>query len=138
MSSLAKPKKLSILGSNGQVYTFLGKKDDLRKDGRLIDFNDILNKLLRKDSDSRRRQLSTLIDLSRPEHVHLMALMADIRTYGVVSLNEQGGLIEWVPNTVPIRPILHTLYGRRGKPLWVSHFPNVIMTLCLTLGSPLR
>ncbi len=63
MSSMAKPKKLSILGSNGQVYTFLGKRDDLRKDGRLMDFNAILNKLLMKDSDSRRRQLSTCIDL---------------------------------------------------------------------------
>ncbi|KAI1796128.1 hypothetical protein LXA43DRAFT_880633 [Ganoderma leucocontextum] len=99
ISSLAKPKKLSILGSNGQVYTFLGKREDLRKDGRLMDFNAILNKLLRKDSDSRRRQLN-------------------IRTYGVVSLNEVSGLIQWVPNTIPIRPVLHTLYGRRGRGLW--------------------
>ncbi|TBU47261.1 hypothetical protein BD309DRAFT_856414 [Dichomitus squalens] len=99
MTSLAKPKKMSIMGSNGQVYTFLGKKDDLRKDGRLMDFNAILNKLLRKDSASRRRQLN-------------------IRTYGVVSLNEECGLIQWVPNTVPVRPILQTLYARRGRQLW--------------------
>ena len=118
MSSLAKPKKMTIMGSNGQIYTFLGKKDDLRKDGRLMDFNAILNKLLRKDSASRRRQLSKCIDLANrscAQHVP----PSDIRTYGVVSLNEDCGLIQWVPNTVPVRPILQALYARRGRQLWV-------------------
>ena len=58
MRSLAKPRKITIQGSNGQVYTFLGKpKDDLRKDARLMDFNAIINKLLKANSESRRRQL---------------------------------------------------------------------------------
>ena len=58
MPSMAKPKKLLIIGSDGRTYTFLAKKDDLRKDGRLMDFDAILNKLLKADSDARRRQLS--------------------------------------------------------------------------------
>ncbi|CDO73801.1 hypothetical protein BN946_scf185015.g130 [Trametes cinnabarina] len=103
MSSMARPKKLVIHGSDGQIYTFLGKKDDLRKDSRLMDFNAILNKLLKSDSDSRRRQLH-------------------IRTYGVVSLNEEAGLIQWVPNTAPIRPILLKLYDRHGIANWLPHF----------------
>jgi len=46
------------MGSNGQTYMFLGKpKDDLRKDARLMDFNAMLNKLLKGNSDARRRQL---------------------------------------------------------------------------------
>jgi serine/threonine-protein kinase ATR len=58
MRSLAKPRKITIMGSNGQIYTFLGKpKDDLRKDARLMDFNAIINKLLKANSESRRRQL---------------------------------------------------------------------------------
>ena len=58
MRSLAKPRKITIRGSNGQIYMFLGKpKDDLRKDARLMDFNTIINKLLKANSDSRRRQL---------------------------------------------------------------------------------
>ena len=58
MRSLAKPRKITIRGSNGQVYMFLGKpKDDLRKDARLMDFNGIINKLLKANSESRRRQL---------------------------------------------------------------------------------
>ena len=58
MNSLARPRKITILGSNGQIYMFLGKpKDDLRKDARLMDFNAIINKLLKSNSESRRRQL---------------------------------------------------------------------------------
>lgn len=58
MKSLAKPRKVTIHGSDGQKYAFLGKpKDDLRKDARLMDFNSIINKILNMNSDSRRRQL---------------------------------------------------------------------------------
>lgn len=58
MRSLAKPRKITIRGDNGHIYMFLGKpKDDLRKDARLMDFNSIINKLLRTNSESRRRQL---------------------------------------------------------------------------------
>jgi serine/threonine-protein kinase ATR len=60
MRSLAKPRKITIRGSNGQIYMFLGKpKDDLRKDARLMDFNAIINKLLKANPESRRRQLRT-------------------------------------------------------------------------------
>jgi hypothetical protein len=49
-----------ILGSDNETYMFLGKpKDDLRKDARIMDFNSIINKLLKANSESRRRQLRT-------------------------------------------------------------------------------
>ena len=58
LSSMIRPKKLTVIGSDGKLYPFLCKpKDDLRKDGRLMEFNDIINKLLRKDPQSRRMQL---------------------------------------------------------------------------------
>src|SRR6266404_97977 len=61
LRSLAKPRKITIHGSDGQTYAFLGKpKDDLRKDARLMDFNSIINKILNMNSDSRRRQLRML------------------------------------------------------------------------------
>ncbi|KAF5371168.1 hypothetical protein D9758_004152 [Tetrapyrgos nigripes] len=100
MSSLAKPRKISVRGSDGQSYTFLAKpKDDLRKDARLMDFYGIINKLLRTKSESRRRQLR-------------------IRTYGVVTLNEECGLIQWVPDTRPVRPILADYYEARQIRTW--------------------
>ncbi|KAH9482313.1 Serine/threonine-protein kinase ATR [Psilocybe cubensis] len=100
MKSLAKPRKITIRGSNGQRYMFLGKpKDDLRKDARLMDMFAIINKLLKRNSESRRRQLH-------------------IRSYGVVALNEECGFIQWVPKTTPIRYFLGELYSRRGIPIW--------------------
>ena len=58
MRLLAKPRKISIVSQGGQVFQFLGKpKDDLRKDARLMDFDAIINKLLKANSESRRRQL---------------------------------------------------------------------------------
>lgn len=96
LPSLQRPKKISLLGSDGHYYTMMCKpKDDLRKDGRLMEFNDIVNKFLRKDPESRRRQLH-------------------IRTYAVVPLNEECGLIEWVSNTSGLRYILMRLYRERG------------------------
>ena len=47
----------------------------------------------------------------------------DIRTYGVVTLNEECGFIQWVPNTIPIRPILNKYYDRLGIKGWVSCEP---------------
>ncbi|EGG02755.1 uncharacterized protein MELLADRAFT_22295, partial [Melampsora larici-populina 98AG31] len=101
MTSLQKPRKISIRGSDGKDYPFLCKpKDDLRKDARLMEFNSMINKLLKKDSESRKRNLH-------------------IRTYAVVVLNEECGLLEWVPHTLPLRNILHALYSTKGIPIWV-------------------
>lgn len=58
MPSLVKPKRVTIRGSDGSLYSFLCKpKDDLRKDARLMDFFSMINKLLKADSESRRRRL---------------------------------------------------------------------------------
>ncbi|KAI0032945.1 hypothetical protein K488DRAFT_78188 [Vararia minispora EC-137] len=107
MRSLAKPRKITIVGDDQRTYMFLGKpKDDLRKDARLMDFNALINKLLKANSDSRRRQLH-------------------IRTYGVVTLNEECGFIQWVPKTVPIRPVLVRSYEARGIKSWSADLGEV-------------
>lgn len=126
MKSLAKPRKITIKGSNGQTYMFLGKpKDDLRKDARLMDFNAIINKLLKGNSDSRRRQLRKILFNSFDLLLALTSFHLDIRTYSVVALNEECGFIQWVPNTIPIRPVLVKYYEARRVKSWVwhAHFP---------------
>ncbi|XP_070697802.1 serine/threonine-protein kinase ATR [Pempheris klunzingeri] len=96
LASLQKPKKISLKGSDGRSYTMMCKpKDDLRKDCRLMEFNCLINKCLRKDAESRRRELH-------------------IRTYAVIPLNEECGIIEWVNNTAGLRHILTRLYKERG------------------------
>jgi serine/threonine-protein kinase ATR len=60
MNSMQRPRKITVRGTDGVRYPFLIKpKDDLRKDARLMEFNSIINKLLKKDADSSRRQLCT-------------------------------------------------------------------------------
>uniref|UniRef100_A0A8D3CTB5 Serine/threonine-protein kinase ATR n=1 Tax=Scophthalmus maximus TaxID=52904 RepID=A0A8D3CTB5_SCOMX len=96
LASLQKPKKISLKGSDGRSYTMMCKpKDDLRKDCRLMEFNCLINKCLRKDAESRRRELH-------------------ICTYAVIPLNEECGIIEWVNNTAGLRHILTKLYKERG------------------------
>ncbi|XP_075426221.1 serine/threonine-protein kinase ATR isoform X3 [Ascaphus truei] len=96
LASLQKPKKISLKGSDGKSYTMMCKpKDDLRKDCRLMEFNSLINKCLRKDAESRRRELH-------------------IRTYAVIPLNDECGIIEWVNNTAGLRQILTKLYKEKG------------------------
>ena len=98
LPSLVRPKKITIRASDGNEYSFLCKpKDDLRKDSRLMEFNCLINKLLKKDDECRQRQLY-------------------IRTYTVLPLNEECGILEWVNNTTGIRNILNDLY--RAKNLY--------------------
>lgn len=49
----------------------------------------------------------------------LKVTRTDIRTYSVVTLNEECGFIQWVPNTMPIRPILAKYYQARGVESYV-------------------
>ncbi|XP_067399504.1 serine/threonine-protein kinase ATR [Emydura macquarii macquarii] len=96
LASLQKPKKITLKGSDGKSYIMMCKpKDDLRKDCRLMEFNSLINKCLRKDAESRRRELH-------------------IRTYAVIPLNDECGIIEWVNNTAGLRNILIKLYKEKG------------------------
>ncbi|KAI4208635.1 MAG: hypothetical protein LQ348_000112 [Seirophora lacunosa] len=96
LNSLQKPRKISIRGSDGCVYALLCKpKDDLRKDQRLMEFNAMINRFLKKDAQSSQRRLY-------------------IRTYAVTPLNEECGLIEWVENLKTLREILLSTYRQKN------------------------
>jgi len=96
MMSLIKPKKITFRGSDGKLYSFLAKpKDDLRRDCRLMDFGNLLNRMFRKEPEARKRGLK-------------------MRTYMVVPTNETNGLIEWVNNLRGMRQILMNFLKERG------------------------
>ena len=64
MPSLQRPRKFAILGTDGNVYNFLAKpEDDLRKDSRLMEVNCIVNRLFKKDTEARKRNLRKTVDL---------------------------------------------------------------------------
>jgi serine/threonine-protein kinase ATR len=58
LNSLQKPRKISIRGSDGKIYNALCKpKDDLRKDQRLMEFNNMINRFLKRDVESSKRRM---------------------------------------------------------------------------------
>ncbi|GIL92020.1 hypothetical protein Vretifemale_19512 [Volvox reticuliferus] len=92
MQSLMKPKKLTFIGSDGLEYSFLAKpKDDLRKDYRLMDFAGLLNALFGGHAASRRRDLR-------------------IRTFAVVALTEDCGILQWVEGLLPLKGAIEDIY----------------------------
>ncbi|KFB44231.1 hypothetical protein ZHAS_00012124 [Anopheles sinensis] len=78
------PKKLKCRCTDGVERTQLLKgKDDMRQDAVMQQVFGILNILLRNDKETANRNLS-------------------IRTYKVVPLSRQSGILEWCNDTVPI------------------------------------
>ena len=65
-----------------------------------MEFNQLISRYLVRDPESRKRNLH-------------------IRSYAVVPLNEECGLIEWIPNLVGLRQILNRIY--RDKGISTSH-----------------
>lgn len=89
-SSKAKPKTLAIHTMCGKKVKFLCKQEkdgDLRKDARMMEFNSVVNGLLAEDQEGRKRNLR-------------------LRTYSVLCLNEECGILEWVNNTECLRALI--------------------------------
>jgi len=98
-SSKAKPKTVYLTTVCGKTIKFLCKQEkngDLRKDARMMEFNTAVNRLFQADAEGRRRNLR-------------------LRTYAVVCLNEECGILEWVDNTAHLRHLIaeaHTYHPR--------------------------
>lgn len=115
MNSLQKPRKIMARASDGQIYPFLVKPhDDLRKDARLMDFNSVVQKFIRRDPEALKRTLK-------------------IRTYAVVALNEEHGLCEWVKHTRAFRDIMLKAYRNRGIAM---HYAEIKQRLDEAQASP--
>ncbi|ODN03482.1 Serine/threonine-protein kinase atr [Orchesella cincta] len=96
MPSLIRPKKLTLRASNGKSCGLMCKpKDDLRKDSKVMEVNNVVNWYLNQITESSQRRLH-------------------VRTFSVVPLNEECGLLEWVPNLQGLRPILLSLYKEKN------------------------
>jgi len=84
LSTKTKPKKLGILGSDGQKYTYLLKgREDLRLDARIMQLLQAINGFLHSSSSACSNSLS-------------------IRYYSVTPISGRAGLIQWVGNVVSI------------------------------------
>ncbi|XP_055591909.1 serine/threonine-protein kinase ATM isoform X2 [Uranotaenia lowii] len=88
------PKKLKCHCLDGLERTQLLKgKDDMRQDAVMEQVFNILNVLLRNDREASKTKLT-------------------VRTYKVVPLSRQSGILEWCSNTLPIGSWLITAHAR--------------------------
>ncbi|XP_050524661.1 serine/threonine-protein kinase ATR isoform X2 [Daktulosphaira vitifoliae] len=95
-SSLQRPKRIIMLGSDGNEYPMMCKpRDDIRIDSRLMEFNNIVNMYLKRDPEARDRNLY-------------------IKTYSVVPMILDCGLIELVENVVTMRSVILKNYETIG------------------------
>jgi len=111
-SGVSIPKIINAIGSDGRKYRQLvinnscnftakggevGKEDDLRQDAIMEQVFEQVSDLLRTNRQTRQRNLS-------------------IRTYKVLPLTSIAGIIEFVPNTIPLHEYL--------LPAHVRYYPN--------------
>ncbi|KNC87705.1 hypothetical protein SARC_00211 [Sphaeroforma arctica JP610] len=88
VGGLHKPKQIDCLGSDGVKYKQLVKDlDDLRQDAVMQQVFRMVNKLMVKNSDTKKRNLI-------------------VRTYNVVPLSPQTGVLEWAMQTTPLSEYL--------------------------------
>jgi serine/threonine-protein kinase ATR len=58
MSSLQRPKKVTMLGNDGNRYPFLIKSGDLQSDAQVMDIFSMVNSLLSRDDEADERGMS--------------------------------------------------------------------------------
>ena len=93
LSSLRKPKRLIMRGSDGKEYWWLVKNgEDLRQDERVEQVFRAMNQVLLGDPRCAQARLS-------------------IVTYSVVPISKSAGLIQWVQKTRPIADVLEDHQG---------------------------
>ncbi|KAJ3180224.1 hypothetical protein HDU87_002101 [Geranomyces variabilis] len=95
------PRRLICRGTDGKRYTQLvkGGRDDLRQDAVLAKLFTVMNVLLRRNLETRKRNLS-------------------LRTYKVIPLAPTGGLVEWLENTTPLLQCLVDGHHRYNPGDW--------------------
>ena len=87
LSTKTKPKKLVLLGSDGQKYTYLLKgREDLRLDARIMQLLQAVNSFLNSSTHSLCQSLA-------------------IRYYSVTPISGRAGLIQWVDNVTSMYSI---------------------------------
>lgn len=89
-----KPKKLVMLGSDGEKYTYLLKgREDLRLDARIMQLLEAVNNILHSSSETKGHALG-------------------IRYYSVTPISGCAGLIQWVDNVISIYSVFKSWQQR--------------------------
>lgn len=85
----------------------------------MMEFSSVINKLLAKEPEARRRLLSL------SDFTFSFKQITGIKTYAVVPLNEECGLIEWVYNTAGVRPIISPFHPKGVQVQFFISVPHI-------------
>ncbi|XP_059447340.1 serine/threonine-protein kinase TOR isoform X3 [Corylus avellana] len=103
ITSKQRPRKLTILGSDGEDYAFLLKgHEDLRQDERVMQLFGLVNTLLENSRNTEEKDLS-------------------IQRYSVIPLSPNSGLIGWVPNCDTLHQLIREYREARKIALNQEH-----------------
>lgn len=101
--SKQRPRKLTIIGSDGKEYMYLLKgHEDLRQDERVMQLFGLVNTLLKNDPETFKRHLN-------------------IERYPAVPLSPNSGLIGWVPDTDTLHALIRDYRDSRKILLNIEH-----------------
>lgn len=88
LRSMRRPKKVVIRGNDQRDYPFLVKGgEDLRLDQRVQQIFSVMNQIFTQDPACSTRQIH-------------------IRTYHVLPMTPKLGILEWIPDTLPLKQII--------------------------------
>lgn len=122
ISSIRKPKRLTLFGSGGEEYLFLVKGgEDLRNDERIEQLFILMNSIVRGSSNDS--------FLSSDNHAATETVDGKsklrTRTFAVVPMSPNVGVLEWVRNTIPLKSIISDEMARDAD--FVSQNPRCML-----------
>lgn len=94
-SSLQMPKQITIRGTDNKPYRLMVKRDDTRKDAKVFEFTNMINRLLASNPDARKRNLV-------------------IENYSVIPLAEDMGVIEFVQDVATMKSVIQFQQKKAG------------------------
>lgn len=105
--SLQMPKQITIRGTDGRPYRLMVKRDDTRKDAKVFEFTNMVNRLLSSHNSARKRNLI-------------------IENYSVIPLAEDMGVIEFVQDVATMKSVIHHQQKKNGR---VPHDRKIFVKL---------
>lgn len=94
-SSLQMPKQITIRGTDNRPYKLIVKRDDTRKDAKVFEFTNMINRLLSKTAEARKRNLI-------------------VENYSVIPLAEDMGVIEFVSDVKTMKEVIKLQQKKQG------------------------
>ncbi|KEG15372.1 phosphatidylinositol 3-related kinase [Trypanosoma grayi] len=102
MHSLQKPKRITVISSEGARVPFLCKsRDEPRKDMRMMEIASLMNTFFLMDPEARRKRFS-------------------LRRYAIAALTDDCAVIEWVNNLSPFHKVVDECYLLNGTGVRIS------------------